>query len=463
VSVTDIIRDTATGAVATLTNQHEARGRTRLLARSAEDLLARMERLRARGSMDKVAVGLERGAVCQWVVDLTYRVMKCDYVGVAQIRDLAHAPEPLAEAGRLGPDRREWWEYVQTRVFTARRTREAEVAQPAGAALVLQLPWRRTTGTGRAQQPRMVCVIPMYVAAELTAVFAIAVRSSPLTLSDEIIHLARGMASTAAMTLEATAIRPKSGIQETTALRSALAEMDGALSLVSHELKSPLTTIMGCLQLVGQQVERLSFLEPHSLDFEKTAASIQERLGMASRSAQIEDRLADDLVEASRLRSGKLSLRPRLCDIGELVREVVGSQRAASHRIIHLEAPDEPIAVSADPDRIAQVIANFLGNALKYSPRAQPVEVRVDVLKTNLRVSVRDYGPGLEEPELKRIWQRFYRVKGVPVHSPTGSGLGLGLYISGEIIRGHGGKFGVKSVPSLGATFWFSLPLAKRA
>src|SRR5262249_30218879 len=109
----------------------------------------------------------------------------------------------------------------------------------------------------------------------------------------------------------------------------------------------------------------------------------------------------------------------------------------------------------------AQVVANFLGNALKYSPKTEPVEVVLEVLKTKARVSVRDYGPGLEKSELRRIWRRFYRVGGVPVHNSTGSGLGLGLYIAGEIMRGHGGKFGVESAPGHGSTFWFTLPFAR--
>jgi signal transduction histidine kinase len=116
--------------------------------------------------------------------------------------------------------------------------------------------------------------------------------------------------------------------------------------------------------------------------------------------------------------------------------------------------------VSADPDRIAQVLTNFIGNALKYSAKEAPVEVSVKVLKRSARVSVRDSGPGLEPSEIKRVWQRFYQVSGVPTNSAAGSGLGLGLYIGREIVREHGGKVGVTSVLGRGATFWFTLPLA---
>jgi signal transduction histidine kinase len=461
VSVSDIIRESTIGAVATLAKEHETRGRMGLLAQSAEDLLERMERLRGRGPTNKLAVGMEQGAICQWVVDLAFRLVKCDYVAVARIHDLAHAAEPLAEAGRLTRDRREWWDYAQNRVLAARRAYAPEDMQPAGEALVLDLPQRETRRAARTQRSRIACVIPLYVAGELAAVFAFDVRGASLPLSGETITLARGMASAAAIALEGIALRTSRSVRELTALREAVAEMDAALSLVSHELKGPLTTILGCLQLVGQQVDRLTLLEPSSAENEKALASIQERMTMATRSAQVVERLANDLVEASRLHNGKMSIHPTICDLGQLVRDAVGGQRAVSHRIIHLEAPMQAIRVFADPDRIAQVVANFLGNALKYSPKTEPVEVVLEVLKTKARVSVRDYGPGLEKSELRRIWRRFYRVGGVPVHNATGSGLGLGLYIAGEIIRGHGGKFGVESAPGHGSTFWFTLPLAR--
>jgi signal transduction histidine kinase len=461
--VGEIIRDATTDTIATLAKRHEATGRTRLLAESAENLLDRMEQLRSRESRDELAVRLERGAVCQWMVDLTYRIVKCDYVGVAQIRDQSHTPEPLAEAGRSTPKRGEWWGLVQSALRSECGNHEVGDARLIGAPLLLRFPRRHAAHAGLAHQQRAVYVIPMRIAGELVSIFAVESQRSAPPLTDEVLSLVRGMANTAAITLEAVAARPTPESREMNDLRSALAEMDGALSLVSHELKSPLTTIMGCLQLIRPQIDRLARMDPSASEVEKTLATVHERLAMASRSAEIEARLATDLVDASRLRSGRMTLCPSPCELGHLIREAVGSQRAASRRIIHLEVPDRSIPVSADPHRIVQVVTNFLANALKYSPKATPVEVRVEIAKSCARVSVSDYGPGLEAPELKRVWRRFYRVSGVPVHNATGSGLGLGLYIAREVIRGHRGKVGVTSVPGHGATFWFSLPLATAA
>src|SRR5215472_4579489 len=95
--VGDIIRDTTTDTVATLAKQYQLSGPRRRLAESAKNLLHRMEQLHERGTRDTLAVALERGAVCQWVVDLTYRIARCHYAAVAQIHDFSHTPEPLAE------------------------------------------------------------------------------------------------------------------------------------------------------------------------------------------------------------------------------------------------------------------------------------------------------------------------------------------------------------------------------
>jgi signal transduction histidine kinase len=457
----NIILDTTTAPFATLEKRHVTRHHTRPLAEAAESLLDRLERLRDCSPVDRGAAELQSSATRQWVVDLTYRIVKCAYAGIAQIRDMAQTPELLAETGRSALDCREWWEYVQNAVFTERRARAAD-AQLTGDPLVVHLPAQQTTTTKTVQQGRVVCAVPINISGKLTAIFAIEAQGSAPVLPSEVMMLARAMASTAAMTFDAVALSPTRGMPETKALRVDLEEMDRAFSLVSHELKSPLTTIVGSLQLIERKVERLAHLAPNPPAMEKTRASIQELVELASQHAGIVDMLATDLVDASRIRSAKLTLRLMPCDLGQIVKESVHAQRVASpRRIIHLEVPGRGIPVSADPDRIAQVVSNFLGNAVKYSSKDTPVEVWVDILKTHARVSVRDHGPGLEKAELTRVWQRFYRVSGVPAHSATGSGLGLGLYIGREIIRGHGGTVGASSEPGQGATFWFTLPLAK--
>jgi signal transduction histidine kinase len=172
----------------------------------------------------------------------------------------------------------------------------------------------------------------------------------------------------------------------------------------------------------------------------------------------------NDLLDMCRFQAGKLQMHPEVTDLRPLVQRVVEEQQvvAATRTIrLHLPHTDQSIMVQADPDRIGQVIANYVTNALKYSPADAPVEVGLEVTGPVARVWVRDEGPGLAEAEQERIWQRYHRVPGIEVQSGTGVGLGLGLSIVRQIIELHGGVVGVESAPGHGSTFWLTLPLAE--
>jgi hypothetical protein len=118
------------------------------------------------------------------------------------------------------------------------------------------------------------------------------------------------------------------------------------------------------------------------------------------------------------------------------------------------------VPVIADADRIRQVVANYLSNALKYSPEDRPVVVGIEVDDREARVWVRDEGLGLPTEEQEQIWERFHQATGIAVQSGSGIGLGLGLYICRTIIERHHGHVGVESAPGRGSTFWFTVPLA---
>jgi signal transduction histidine kinase len=459
----DTIHDGISIQVATLGKRHvarESRERSLLLAESAESLLHRVQRHSTLRATSTLAAELDSSAMCQWMVDLTYFVVKSAFVGIAQVNKKTWMLEPLAEAGQPQDDRHQWWMHLQRALFGERAVQRCEERLTEGP-IVLQLPPQLPTARTQAQQARTICTVPINVDGGLSAILAVELPGSSRDVPAAVMTLVRAMASAAMPALEALDHGRAQLVQQMKALRETLSEMDGAVSLATHELRSPLTTIIGCLQLIMPKIERLTELASDFPGVEKTIATIQDLLAMASRSAQIEERIATDLVEASRIRNGKITLLPSRCDLGQIVQESVGAQCVTEpRRIIHLEVPDRDIPVSADPDRIVQVLTNFLGNALKYSAKEAPVEVSVKVLKRSARVSVRDYGPGLEQSEIKRVWQRFYQVSGVPTNSAAGSGLGLGLYIGREIVREHGGKVGVTSVLGRGATFWFTLPLA---
>jgi signal transduction histidine kinase len=247
------------------------------------------------------------------------------------------------------------------------------------------------------------------------------------------------------------------------ALREAKRRMDEFLSIASHELKTPLTAIKTSIQLAERYLKRITPSKAEDGVISKLGET-QELLRRAGRQIDVINRLVSDLIDISRIDADKLTLRlhPEPCDVATIVREVVNVQRRVIFsRPIHLKiSTRKALPVIADVDRIAQVLANYLSNAHKYSLPERPIEVSLRVKDGVVRVAVRDEGPGLPPSEQKRVWERFYRAEGVENQGSSGIGLGLGLYISRMIIEQHHGQVGVESAPGKGSTFWFTLPLA---
>ncbi len=249
------------------------------------------------------------------------------------------------------------------------------------------------------------------------------------------------------------------------ALREANQVMDEFLGIVSHELRTPLAIFLANVQIAGRRIERLQAGVEQRVGKDDALvaqiAAVQGLLTRAETAALRQNRLVSDLLDVSRIQSGKLEIVPERIELGQLVRQCVEEQRLAHpERSIMLELPEEEAPVLGDADRIGQVITNYLSNALKYSGEEQPVTVLLRLDGQHARVVVRDEGPGVSPEEQGHIWERFYRSPGAERQSGSGVGLGLGLHISKTIVERHGGQVGVESVPGAGATFWFTLPLA---
>ncbi|GEM_PF-1296481 len=248
------------------------------------------------------------------------------------------------------------------------------------------------------------------------------------------------------------------------ALREAAQQMDAFLGIASHELKTPLTTIMLGLQLIQRHLHNLA----HSTDPGRDSARVetcQTILEDTFRQGRRLGRLVEDLLDTSRIREGQLQLHQQPAELIALVRAAVEEQRriAPERSILLHELAQPPVAIFADPDRIGQVITNYLTNALKYSSPESPVRVGVQTVSQQGRVWVSDQGPGLSPEAQGHIWERFYRIPEIEAQSGSEVGLGLGLHICKTIIELHQGQVGVESVPGEGATFWFTIPLSTEA
>ncbi|HEY7355216.1 MAG TPA: ATP-binding protein [Ktedonobacterales bacterium] len=239
------------------------------------------------------------------------------------------------------------------------------------------------------------------------------------------------------------------------ALEEATRQMEAFVGIVSHELRTPVTALKSSIQLARRRIAQAADggEEQHS-----GTAALLERTDTQMRRLT---RLIDDLVDLARIRSGKLEMRVTVCDLGQVVHEQVESACLIhTNRLIHFEPPREPLLVRGDPDRLGQVVLNYLTNALKYAPAARPITIDIQQQGLKVQVRVRDQGPGIPADEQAHIWEVFHRVPGIEAQNGSGIGLGLGLHISKVMIERQGGQVGVESMPGQGSTFWFALPLA---
>ena len=222
---------------------------------------------------------------------------------------------------------------------------------------------------------------------------------------------------------------------------------DDFFAIASHELKTPITSMKASLQI-------LDTINTGQLDPGKSRAFID----MANKQVNKLMAIVSDLLDVSKLQSGKMQLNKVSYVFNESVKECVSEMMLhdSLHEINVTAA--EPIIVYADKLRIEQVITNLLSNAIKYSPNRTVVELKIEQFDGFLKCSVTDFGIGIPAEQQPFIFDRFYRVDD---SSATLSGLGLGLYISSEIIQKHNGKLGVQSEAGKGSTFWFKLPLAE--
>ena len=229
--------------------------------------------------------------------------------------------------------------------------------------------------------------------------------------------------------------------------------------MVSHELRTPLTALMGFIEIALLEIARRDRLPTSNR--EELITRVEDILKQASGQVDIETRMVEDLLEGSRLEMHQFELAVQKQNLVTIVQKAVANQRQlVQARQVELVLPSEKeVPVMVDAGRIGQVLTNYLTNALKYAPSDRVISVRLEVMASMARVSVRDEGPGLTLTQQQQVWERFYQAA-TPRHYGTDGGLGLGLAIAKGIIEQHQGQVGVESTPGQGSTFWFALQLA---
>lgn len=220
------------------------------------------------------------------------------------------------------------------------------------------------------------------------------------------------------------------------------------VGIATHELKTPVTSIKAYAQLLLSRFKK---------DGNESSAAL-----VAKMDTQLNKLIAliGDLLDITKIEGGRLQLHEELYDFNELVKEVVEElQRTTDKHTLILKLENVP-KIFGDKERIGQVITNLISNAIKYSPKVCDIIIRSQQKNNEITLSVEDCGVGISKDHQARVFERFYRVSG-----PEGEsfpGLGLGLYISHEIIKRQGGRIWVESEKGKGSTFCFSLPLDYR-
>ena len=217
------------------------------------------------------------------------------------------------------------------------------------------------------------------------------------------------------------------------------------IGMVSHELKTPLTSLTAILQLLNRQLG------------DSEDEFLTNALNIANVQVKKMNNMINGFLNVSRLESGKIDIHAQEFDLEKLIRDMINeiAFTLTSHTINFVECC--PITVNADRDKIGAVISNLLSNAAKYSPKGKVIEVACKIENDQAIVSIKDEGIGINQRDIEKIFDRYYRVETNTTQYI--SGFGIGLYLSAEIIHRHDGKIWAVSEIGQGSTFYFSLPL----
>ena len=219
---------------------------------------------------------------------------------------------------------------------------------------------------------------------------------------------------------------------------------DEFISMASHELKTPVTSLKGYTQILQH-----SFSKDESSTEYKLISRMDNQINKLTK-------LINDLFDVAKMESHDINLEKTTFDFKELVKETIDSVQLSSIRHKIILNSSENILFEGDKLRLEQVITNFLSNAIKYSPDKEEIIVNYHTQQNNIIFSVKDFGIGIEKENVTRLFERFYRVDN---NSMKFQGLGLGLYISSKILTAHNGSFWIESEIGNGSTFYFLIPI----
>ncbi|HSP15715.1 MAG TPA: ATP-binding protein [Thermoanaerobaculia bacterium] len=286
-------------------------------------------------------------------------------------------------------------------------------------------------------------ILPLRTRREILGALVIAANDPERAMTEDKLPLVELLAERASLAVEnaklyTEQVEARRKVEDLSRLK------DEFLSIASHELRTPVTSIKGYTQLAKTLIR------------ENDLGTSEEYLDIALDQIDRMSRLILELLDVSRIETGRLQMRHDEIDWPSFVREVIHHHHTSlNDRRFHLSVPEESKTISGDRDRLEQVLGNLLENAVKYSPEGSEIFVSVEDKGDQLVTAVCDRGIGIPADELSQVFERFHR--GRQVSSTNFGGLGLGLYITKQIVERHGGTIWVESREGSGTTFYFSL------
>lgn len=219
---------------------------------------------------------------------------------------------------------------------------------------------------------------------------------------------------------------------------------DEFISIASHELKTPMTSIKGYIQLLERSVDK------------NDTQTVKVRLHKVQNQVEKLNLLVADLLDISKIESGKLKFNRKYFNFNKILDHIIEIMQQANPHVKFIRKGEIHTEIFGDEMRIEQVIINYITNAIKYAPESDEVHITSEQRGDEIYFSVRDFGIGIAKDHQLRIFDKFYRVEET---SERFQGLGIGLYICQEIIERHQGSIGINSEPGEGSEFYFSIPL----
>jgi PAS domain S-box-containing protein len=288
--------------------------------------------------------------------------------------------------------------------------------------------------------PRSFMMLPLVVRGRTIGVLSLYATLIARHYTSDDLALAEELARRAAIALDNAQLYGEA--------QEAIREREAFLAIASHEVKNPLTALLGRSQMLRRRLARR----------DDSARELSD-IDIVIESAQRIDRMLSELLDAARVVGGQLSIAPAPLDLGSLVKQVAARiQPSAPNHPIKITQHASMPSIAGDASRLEQVFHNLLSNAIKYSPAGGAIEVEIAIHDARIRVTVTDGGLGIPPDALPYLFKRFYRVSRTSTQQIAGTG--IGLYVVKEIVTSHGGTIDVSSTEGVGSTFTIYLPLS---